>query len=129
MSYLISCQYPLINYPLPLTTNQASGLPSMPTDPYPIPPTDQEMYNIKQHIRNNVLQKSKVNLFLIKIFFHELHQPKRLLTDCGTYPQLPTQPKKIVQVQTNTVVFYGHPELSGEEKSKFEFEEKKFSID
>ena len=50
------------------------------------------------------------------------------LTDCGTYPQLPTQPKKIVQVQTNTVVIYGHPELSGEEKSKFEFEEKKFSI-
>ena len=36
--------------------------------------------------------------------------------------------KKNVQVQTNTVVFYGHPELSGEEKSKFEFEEKKFSI-
>jgi len=50
--------------PLPLTNPaffqpQASGLPSMPTDPYPIPPTDQEMYNIKQHIRNNVLQKSK----------------------------------------------------------------------
>ena len=39
-----------------------------------------------------------------------------------------TTKKKIVQVQTNTVVFYGHPELSGEEKSKFEFEEKKFSI-
>ena len=36
--------------------------------------------------------------------------------------------KKIVRVQTNTVVFYGHLELSGEEKSKFEFEEKKFSI-
>ena len=54
--------------------------------------------------------------------------PCYILTDCGTYPQLPTQPKKIVQVQTNTVVFYGHPELSGEEKSKFEFEEKKFSI-
>ena len=50
------------------------------------------------------------------------------LTDCGTYPQLPTQPKKNVQVQTNTVVIYGHLELSGEEKSKFEFEEKKFSI-
>ena len=50
------------------------------------------------------------------------------LTEVGTYPQLPTQPKKNVQVQTNTVVFYGHPELSGEEKSKFEFEEKKFSI-
>jgi len=53
--------------PLPLTNpaffqpppSQASGLPSMPSDPYPIPPTDQEMYNIKQHIRNNVLQKSK----------------------------------------------------------------------
>ena len=29
--------------------------------------------------------------------------------------------KKIVRVQTNTVVIYGHPELSGEEKSKFEF--------
>ena len=39
-----------------------------------------------------------------------------------------TTKKKIVRVQTNTVVFYGHPELSGEEKSKFEFEEKKFSI-
>ena len=39
-----------------------------------------------------------------------------------------TTKKKIVEVQTNTVVFYGHPELSGEEKSKFEFEEKKFSI-
>ena len=36
--------------------------------------------------------------------------------------------KEIVQVQTNTVVFYGHPELFGEEKSKFESEEKKFSI-
>jgi len=29
------------------------------SDPYPTPPSDQEMYNIKQHIRNNVLQKSK----------------------------------------------------------------------
>ena len=36
--------------------------------------------------------------------------------------------KKIVQDQTNTVVFYGQTELSGEGKSKFEFEEKKFSI-
>ena len=58
--------------PLPLTNpaffqpppSQASGLPSMPSDPYPIPPTDQEMYNIKQHIRNNVLQKSKVKFFV-----------------------------------------------------------------
>ena len=50
------------------------------------------------------------------------------LTDRGTYPQLPTQPKKNCSGSTNTVVFYGHPELSGEEKSKFEFEEKKFSI-
>ena len=40
----------------------------------------------------------------------------------------PNTTKKNVQVQTNTVVFYGHPELSGEEKSKFEFEEKKFRI-
>ena len=39
-----------------------------------------------------------------------------------------TTKKKNVQVQTNTVVLYGHPELSGEERSKFEFEEKKFSI-
>ena len=53
---------------------------------------------------------------------------KDILTDRGTYPQLPTQPKKIVQVQTNTVVFYGHPELFGEEKSKFELGGKKFSI-
>ena len=47
------------------------------------------------------------------------------LTDRDTYPQLPTQPKKIVQDQTNTVVFYGQTELSGDEKSKFEFEENK----
>jgi hypothetical protein len=33
---------------------------SLPSDPYPTASTDQEMYNIKQHIRNNVLQKSKV---------------------------------------------------------------------
>ncbi len=39
-----------------------------------------------------------------------------------------TTTTKNVQVQTNTVVFYGHPELSGKEKSKFELEEKKFSI-
>ena len=40
------------------------------SDPYPTPPSDQEMYNIKQHIRNNVLQKSKVSisLGLISIF-------------------------------------------------------------
>ncbi len=36
--------------------------------------------------------------------------------------------KKNVQLQTNAVVFYGHPELSSEEKSKFELEKKKFSI-
>ena len=34
------------------------------SDPYPTPPSDQEMYNIKQHIRNNVLQKSKVSISL-----------------------------------------------------------------
>ena len=31
-------------------------------------------------------------------------------------------------VLTIAVVFYGPTELSGEEKSKFEFEEKKFSV-
>ena len=57
--------------PLPLTNpsffqpgpnNQPhqSGMASLPSDPYPTPPSEQEMYNIKQHIRNNVLQKSKV---------------------------------------------------------------------
>ena len=37
------------------------------------------------------------------------------LTEAGAYPQLPTQP-----------IYHGHSELSHEEKSKFEFEEKKF---
>ena len=70
-----------------------------------------------------------VLLVLCLFSFLEFHTALLLdLTDRGTYPQLPTQPKKIVQVQTNTVVFYGHPELSGEEKSKFEFEEKKFKF-
>ena len=30
--------------------------------------------------------------------------------------------------QTYTAIYYGHSELSREEKSKFEFEEKKFSL-
>ena len=51
--------------PLPLTNPSffqpgQSGMASLPSDPYPTPPSEQEMYNIKQHIRNNVLQKSKV---------------------------------------------------------------------
>ena len=53
--------------PLPLTNpaffqpgTVSGAMASMPCDPYPIPPTDQEMYNIKQHIRNSVLQKNKV---------------------------------------------------------------------
>ena len=38
--------------------------------------------------------------------------------------------KIVYTVQINTVVYYGHPELSGEEKSKFEPEEKnRFSIE
>lgn len=53
--------------PLPLTNAaffQPSITPGMPPgppslDPYPIPTSDQEMYNIKQHIRNSGLQKSK----------------------------------------------------------------------
>ena len=48
----------------PPTPGSSSGLGPASLDPYPIPPTDQEMYNIKQHIRNNGLQKSKVNSFL-----------------------------------------------------------------
>ena len=56
--------------PLPLTNpaffqpqpNQASaGMPSMSSEPYAIPPTDQEMFNIKHQIRNNIVQKSKVS--------------------------------------------------------------------
>ena len=56
--------------PLPLT-NAAFFQPPTPgmpgpgaasLDPYPIPTPDQEMYNIKQHIRNSGLQKSKVIL-------------------------------------------------------------------
>ena len=46
---------------------------------------------------------------------------RKVLTEGGTYPQLPTQPKKF---QTDIAV-YGHPELPREEKSKFAPEEKK----
>ena len=48
-----------------------------------------------------------------------------VLTEAGAYPQLPTQPKFFYYFQTNTAIWYGHSELSWEEKSKFEFEEKK----
>ena len=39
-------------------------------------------------------------------------------TEGGTYPQLPTQPKNFEHYSNC------HPELPGEEKSKFESEEK-----
>ena len=48
-----------------------------------------------------------------------------ILTEAGAYPQLPTQPNFFYPFQTYTAIYYGHSELSGEEKSKFEFEEKK----
>ena len=79
-------------------------------------------------LKNIPPSEKLISLIENKVHFYLSNYHPLYLTDCGTYPQLPTQPKKIVQVQTNTVVFYGHPELSGEEKSKFEFEEKKFSI-
>ena len=44
---------------VPPTPGMPPGAPSL--DPYPIPTSDQEMYNIKQHIRNNGLSKSKVS--------------------------------------------------------------------
>ena len=47
-----------------------------------------------------------------------------LLTEVGAYPQLPTQPNFFDHFQTYTAIYYGHSELSREEKSKFEFEEK-----
>ena len=48
------------------------------------------------------------------------------LTEAGAYPQLPTQPKFFfVRCPTYTAIYYGHSELSCEEKSKFEFEKKK----
>ena len=43
-------------------------------------------------------------------------------------PQLPTQPKIFDHFQTYTAIYYGHSELSRKAKSKFEFEEKKFSL-
>ena len=36
--------------------------------------------------------------------------------------------KNLYTVQTNTAIYYGHPDLPREEKSKFEPEEKKFSL-
>ena len=51
-----------------------------------------------------------------------------ILTEAGADPQLPTQPNSFDHFQTYTAIHYGHSELSLEEKSKFEFEEKKFSI-
>ena len=43
------------------------------------------------------------------------------LAEAGAYPQLPTQ-------LFSNLIYYGHSELSREEKSKFEIEEKKFSL-
>ena len=48
-----------------------------------------------------------------------------LLTKAGAHPQLPTQTKFFDHFQTYTAFYYGHSELSCEEKSKFEFEKKK----
>ena len=31
-------------------------------EPFLTPPTEQEMYNIKQHVRNNILKKSTVSV-------------------------------------------------------------------
>ena len=50
------------------------------------------------------------------------------LTEAGAYTQLPTQPNFFDHFQTYTAIYYGHSELSRKEKSKFEFEEKKFSL-
>ena len=50
------------------------------------------------------------------------------LTEADAYPQLPTQANFFCYFQTNTALRYGHFELPHEEKSKFEFEEKKFSL-
>ena len=52
----------------------------------------------------------------------------KLLTEAGAYPQLPTQPIFFDHFQTYTAIYYGLSELSHEEKSKSEFEEKKFSL-
>ena len=51
-----------------------------------------------------------------------------LLTEVGAYPQLSRQPKFFYHFQTHTAIYYGHSELSCEEKSKFKFEGKKFSL-
>ena len=45
------------------------------------------------------------------------------LTEGGTYPQLPTQPKKMCAL-FKLIHLIGHSELPREEKSKFEVEEK-----
>ena len=50
------------------------------------------------------------------------------LTGAGAYPQPPTQPNFFYPFQTYTAIYYGHSELSREEKSKFDCEEKKFSL-
>ena len=51
------------------------------------------------------------------------------LTEAGAYPQLRTQPNFFFDhFQTYTASYYGHSELSHGEKSKFEFEENKFSL-
>ena len=47
------------------------------------------------------------------------------LTEACAYPQLSTQPKFFDHFQTYSAIYYGHSELSREEKSKIQFEEKK----
>ena len=50
----------------------------------------------------------------------------KTLTEAGAYPQLRTQLNFFDHFQTCATIYYGHSELSREEK--FEFEEKKFSF-
>ena len=59
--------------------------------------------------------------FLFCLLILQMHN---VLTEAGAYPQLPTQPNFLDHFQTYTAICYGHSELSREEKSKLEFEEK-----
>jgi hypothetical protein len=70
-------------------------------------------------------QKLAVNLEYKAV--QNLMLKKNCLTEAGAYPQLPTQPNFFLII-FKLIQYCGHSELSREEKSKFEFEEKKFSL-
>ena len=82
--------------------------------------------NTQLHYMSSTTEFRYHEVRIIPLLYFFLMKPNFFqLTEAGAYPR---QPKFFDHFQTYTAIYYGHSELSHEEKSKFEFEEKKFSL-